>query len=233
MIVHDDVKQNSREWINLRLGIPTASEFSRIVTPGGKLSKSATSERYMFQLLAEWAIGMPLEEERSTDFMARGHELEPKAAESYMFETGHKLKTVGFITTDDGMIGASPDRLVVGVNRALEIKCPAIQTHVRYMMTGAIQEEYKPQVQGQMLVAELDGLDIQSYCPPFPAVIIRVERDEQYIALLREALGTFVGQMLEARKTIEQKYGPFKYAGGYKVPDEDTQKIAGHPGIVA
>ena len=35
-----DVEQGSRAWIEARLGIPTASEFSRIVTPGGKLSAS-------------------------------------------------------------------------------------------------------------------------------------------------------------------------------------------------
>ena len=38
MIVLDH-DQGSIEWIEARLGIPTASEFSRIITPTGKLSK--------------------------------------------------------------------------------------------------------------------------------------------------------------------------------------------------
>ena len=40
MIVVDDVEQGTQAWIELRLGIPTASQFSRIVTPSGKSSSS-------------------------------------------------------------------------------------------------------------------------------------------------------------------------------------------------
>ena len=38
MIVHP-CQQGTVEWTEARLGIPTASEFSRIVTATGKLSK--------------------------------------------------------------------------------------------------------------------------------------------------------------------------------------------------
>ena len=49
-------QQGSVEWFEARLGIPTASEFSRIVTPTGKLS--ASRHAYMGELLASlgaWA----------------------------------------------------------------------------------------------------------------------------------------------------------------------------------
>ena len=39
MIIHP-AEQGSAAWTEARLGIPTASQFSRIITPGGKLSKS-------------------------------------------------------------------------------------------------------------------------------------------------------------------------------------------------
>ena len=45
-----DVEQGSRAWIEARLGIPTASEFSRIVTPGGKLS--ASRDEYAGKLIS-------------------------------------------------------------------------------------------------------------------------------------------------------------------------------------
>ena len=57
MIVIEDVEQGSQSWIELRLGIPTASQFSRIVTPGGKSSSSR--DAYMGELLAEWVLGEP------------------------------------------------------------------------------------------------------------------------------------------------------------------------------
>jgi hypothetical protein len=37
MITHD-VTQGSPEWLEARLGIPTASEFDKIITPTGKPS---------------------------------------------------------------------------------------------------------------------------------------------------------------------------------------------------
>ena len=39
MIVHP-AEQGSAAWVEARLGIPTSSQFSRILTPGGKLSTS-------------------------------------------------------------------------------------------------------------------------------------------------------------------------------------------------
>src|SRR5258705_482805 len=33
MIVHDEYEQGSIEWLHARVGIPTASEFSHLVTP--------------------------------------------------------------------------------------------------------------------------------------------------------------------------------------------------------
>ena len=61
MIVLDCV-QGSQAWIDARLGIPTASQFSRIVTPTGRASTAA--EGYTAELLAEWALGYPIKEIR-------------------------------------------------------------------------------------------------------------------------------------------------------------------------
>ena len=55
-----DCEQGSREWVEARLGIPTASAFKRIVTSTGKLS--AQRERYQAELLAEWVYGEPAED---------------------------------------------------------------------------------------------------------------------------------------------------------------------------
>jgi hypothetical protein len=55
-----DCVQNSDEWIAARLGIPTASEFHRIITAvKGDLSKSA--RKYAAGLVAETLLAKPLE----------------------------------------------------------------------------------------------------------------------------------------------------------------------------
>ena len=186
MKVHN-VEQGTEAWLALRLGIPTASMFSQILTPGGKLSKSA--RKYAYRLTAERILNRPLDSIEGLEWVARGKELEPDAVKLYEFE--HEVRTipVGFITTDDGRTGVSPDRLVGDVG-LLEIKCPAPHTHIGYMLDG-FGADYKPQVQGQLHVAEREWTDFLSYSDEMPRVILRTVRDEPYIQLLRDALDEF------------------------------------------
>lgn len=181
------VKQGTPEWAELRRGRPTASEFGKIVTPTGKLSEQA--RKYAHLLVAEELLGRSLISLDELEWVARGKELEPDAATLYEFERDIDTQPIGFIATDDGLIGASPDRLI-GNGGLLEIKCPAPQTHVGYMIDG-FNKLYKPQVQGQLLVSEHEWADWMSYCPLLQPVVERVYRDEPYIKLLRDALDKF------------------------------------------
>jgi hypothetical protein len=217
MIVHE-CAQGSERWHRLRLGIPTASCFSKIVTPGGKLSKQ--SDAYLHRLLAEWLFGAPLEDPESTyrsEWMQRGNDLEESAVHAYEFQTSRTAEKVGFVTDDEGTLGCSPDRLV-GETGLLEIKVPSWATHVGYMLTGSIEQEYTPQLQGQLLLTSRKWVDIVSYCPPFPLVIIRVTRDGPYQTLLAEALSGFVENLLAARDKLIEKYGDIRPPVPVEVP---------------
>lgn len=190
------VAQGSPEWAALRLGIPTASEFAKIVTPTGKLSEQ--SRKYAHLLVAERLLGRPLVALDELEWIARGKELEPEAARLYEFDREMDTEPVGFITTDSGLIGASPDRLV-GEAGLLEIKVPAPQTHVGYVLEG-FAKLYKPQVQGQLYVTGREWTDWMSYHPELPPIIERVYRDEAYIALLAEALECFCDTLDKMRE---------------------------------
>ena len=194
MILHE-VEQGSDEWRRLRLGRPTASEFDRILTPTGALSKQA--EGYMYRLAAERFLRMPYDDldpptQKASDRAAvqRGKKLEHDAALAYEFESGLSLQTAGFATTDDGRVGASLDRRVRGTDGAVEIKCPAAATHIGYLDTG-FGRDYWLQVQGQMLVCDLAWVDRVSYYPGLPLAVERAERDEAFIERLRAALAQF------------------------------------------
>jgi hypothetical protein len=196
MKIHDCI-QGSDEWVKLRLGIPTASEFDRIVTPA-KLQYAASAHKYLCVKLAEWLKGEPLEAFVSP-WMDRGTQLEPEAIRYYEMDRGCDTIPVGFVTNDDGTIGASPDR-IVGADGLLEQKCPALETHVGYMLTPeSLASEYRIQVQGQLYVCERKWCDIQSYYPGVRSVIVRVARDEKVIYALQEHVGTFVEKMLASR----------------------------------
>jgi exodeoxyribonuclease (lambda-induced) len=111
------------------------------------------------------------------------------------------VQQCGIILTDDGEIGASPDGLV-GDDGILEMKCPSPKVHVGYMRTGSVEKDYLSQLQGLLYVSGRKWVDVQSYCPAYPTVIIRTERDEKYIALLEKALAEFRDTLRAAKRDI-------------------------------
>lgn len=190
MLIHD-VEQNSDEWHQVRLGIPTASRFKDILTSQGKPSTSSTAYRY--SLVAERLAGKPLESYQS-EWMQRGTELEPMARERYEMDTFTTLERVGFITNDEGSAGCSPDGVEV-VNGSIilgsEFKCPKPETHIKYSLAGKCPAEYYPQVQGSIWLCELDSWDFMSFHPDLPPFLVTVHRDDVWITKFVEALDAF------------------------------------------
>jgi hypothetical protein len=186
-----DVEQGTEAWLKARLGIPTASEFHRIITAvKGDLSKQA--RKYAHQLVAETLLGEPLDTGiGSLEWIMRGKLLEPQAVQQYEFTTDTETRAVGFVTTDCGRLGCSPDRLIIGQRGGLEIKCTAPATHMGFLIDGP-GDDYRQQVQGQLAIAELDYVDLYAFHPSLPPVQIRTYRDEPYIAKMRSALTEFL-----------------------------------------
>jgi putative phage-type endonuclease len=177
-----NVEQRSPEWFAARLGVPSASNFGKVITPGGK--KSTQVEGYLNRLVADILTGRS-EQMEPNEAMQRGTELEPEARAYYELIAG-RVEEIGFCIHDDGF-GCSPDG-VVGDDGLLEIKCPMPHTHVEYLRDGTIPSIYIPQVQGQLLVMGRQWCDFLSYHPDMKPLLVRVERDEKYIATLHEAL---------------------------------------------
>lgn len=200
MIIHE-VQQGSESWIELRLGIPTASEFHRIVTPKGALS--AQADKYAHRLIAEGLLKRQLDSLEGLEWIDRGKELEEDAARMYQFQNEVDVTKVGFITTDNGLIGASPDRLI-SKSIGLECKCPSPQVHVSYML-GDMGDKYKPQVQGQNYVGEFEYSVLFSYNPEFPPVTIKTPRDEDYIKILAKSLDDFCNMKAEMLEKIRKQ----------------------------
>lgn len=193
MIIHP-AKQGTDEWVAARLGLPTASNFDRLITKTGKPSSAA--DKYLAQLVAEWFLGAPIDDYNS-GAMERGNALEKQAVAKYEWDNDVTTEAVGLCTTDDGKIGASPDRLV-GNRGLLEIKCPLAVTHMEYLLYGT-SDAYRIQQQGQLWVCERDWNDLFSFNPSMPTVRVRVERDEELIETMAEIVGSFV-QRLDAAK---------------------------------
>jgi len=234
MIIHN-CEQGGEEWIRLRLSIPTASCFDQIITPK-TMKLSASSPTYMHVLLAQWITGEPLDTFEG-DWTRHGHEYEDESRSSYAFASGQSIEQVCLITTNDGMVGASPDGMV-GDDGLVELKCTKGNTHVAYLLKRDVDEKYRTQLQGQLWVCEREWVDIQSYCVGFPSVVIRVNRDDDYISKLSDAVLSFVDVMLETREKLTQQYGPFKRAETiqqtteFDVTDEDVDALIRQGAII-
>ena len=88
--------------------IPTASQFSRIVTATGALSKQRDS--YLAELLAEWCLGEPVKEFLGTDATDAATRWNRKRESTTLSSATWILKPWGLIYEDERrMVGCSPD----------------------------------------------------------------------------------------------------------------------------
>jgi putative phage-type endonuclease len=187
-------EQGTQEWFNARLGVPTASNFDKIITTEGKPSKQRT--KYLYQLAGE-AISMSSEDTFQSTAMLRGIELESQARELYSMLFDLPVSKVGLCVTEGEIkAGASPDSLV-GEDGLLEIKCPTISTHVSYLLDNKLPTDYFQQVQGQLFVTERKWCDFMSYYPNMRPLIIRVYPDVDFIKALSIELKSFCKELNE------------------------------------
>lgn len=195
-----DCEQGSPKWFAARLGKPTASEFDKIITAGGKASTQA--DGLMHKLLAELITGKPAVFTES-DWMKRGKEFEAEARDFLAFQTDTEIRQVGFVTTDCGSFGCSPDGMYA--EGGCELKCPSPAVHVSYLLADRLPSEYVPQVQGSMLVTGAPWWDFVSYHPDMPPLILRVERDEAYHEALAEYMGKFLLKLNKAKAELIER----------------------------
>lgn len=187
------VEQSSTAWYAMRLGIPTASQFSKIITPTGGASKQA--RKYQYRLIAERLLKESQDDQIGyVRWVDHGTENEGKAAAMYEFTHERRLEPGGFVTTDDGRLGCSPDRLLDGGKEAVEIKAPAPWTQIGYLLDG-LGDDYRPQVQGQLYVGGFEAVHFYSYHPQMPPYLIVNVPDKGFQRLLQPALNGFLDEL--------------------------------------
>lgn len=200
------VEQRSVEWMLLRSGIPTASEFDALVSPEGKIRTGETPKTYLHKKLAEKWQGGPLAGFNTFD-MDVGTIVEGEALPWYEFEHGVSFEKVGFITSDNGQFGCSPDGWNSKEQFGIEIKCPAVHTHVGYLLGGKLPKDYIAQVQGSMFVTGAQQWKFLSYCRHFPQLVLTVERDEEFQEALGQALSDFAFALEAGFSTLTRQNG--------------------------
>lgn len=183
--------QEGQGWLKARAGKFTASRASDLMART-KTGWGASRGALLSLLAVERLTGQPVDTYQN-DAMRRGVELEAEARDAYSFTTGNAVMESGFIAAADlPNTGCSPDGLI-DTDGLVEIKCPAnMAKHLDALRTGAHAQEYRWQLQHQLLVTGRTYVDAVSYDPRYPVhlqlAIVRVFRDESAISELRDAI---------------------------------------------
>lgn len=201
-----DCEQGGPEWLFARIGIPTASQFDRLLTPAQLkhgIGRSAT-QKYRAEILAEWVMGYPMEFGSSPP-TERGTDMEDRARAWYELHSGHDVEQVGMVLRDDRKVGGSPDGIMTAARGGLELKVPMLHTHIAYLADPAeLVKAYRGQVQGLLYLTGFDWWDAVSYSPTLPSVVERVEPDAEYHAALDDALAEFTDDLDEWKRRLAE-----------------------------
>jgi len=200
--IFDTIEQGTEEWLAVRAGIPTASVFKEVMMkPGPRGGIPKGRQKLLWKLAGEAISGIP-ESGYSNAAMERGHEREDESRSLYSMITDNEVRQVGFIR--NGNCGCSPDGLIDD-DGMWENKDAIGSVQIERLLNGkVIPSEHMPQCQGQLMVAERDWIDFTSYSRGLPPLIVRVRRDERYIAGLRHDVNEFVAELNDLIERIRR-----------------------------
>jgi hypothetical protein len=197
---HLTAPQGTPEWFQGRCGVITASMFSecrkRLKSGPNKGDFSKAAHDYAFKLAVERISGELLDDPQFDPWQAkRGRELEPEARLKYEEKESVLVQETGLAIAENKLFGASVDGLVDDEGN-VEIKCFLAPSKLApILLTGDIGD-CEDQIQGGMWITEREWTDFILYCPALAKVekdltVIRIHRDEKYIAELEQDLQAF------------------------------------------
>lgn len=205
------MKQRTEEWFLERLGKVTASNIYRLMG-SGKIYQTYKSDILSEQFLKLcnpdnlFEILMSSKPAPSANMMW-GIETEEMARSAYSIATDNTVTQCGLIPHPTiPNAGASPDGLI-GTDGLVEIKCPTTATHLRFIVDQQIDPKYYAQMQFQIACTQRQWCDFVSYDPRLnidnlSLQIIRVQRDDDYIAEIEERVKMFLSDVHKGLQII-------------------------------
>lgn len=185
-------EQNSEQWWQEKLGKPSASNASKIITNDGKPSKQRTG--YLYELAGEIITGKR-EEGYKNAIMEAGQEREDESRKFYELTYGVEVTQVGVIYKDEQKkFLCSPDGIVKD-KYGLELKNILPKTQVKYLLDGGLPPEYFSQIQFSLYVTGFKYWEFLSYVPAMKPLIIRVMPDKKFLAILEVELEVFCKEL--------------------------------------
>lgn len=207
-----DIMQGTTQWRLARLGRFTSSRIGDLMKPGRKNTRfGSVASDYIDKIIGErmidhnniasdeWEELFKEIETRPTREMLRGSELEPLARAAWAGYIGdaYEVERGGFLQTEDGLCGDSPDALAYAgelLSIVAEFKCPGIAVHAKALYTVQDNESlyefsmvYYWQCMMHLWATGAPCCDWVSYDPRcrVPLHVVRIRRDEEAIDKMR------------------------------------------------
>lgn len=200
-----NLTQGSQEWLAEKLGKPSASNASKLITTEGKPSKQRGG--YMDELAAEIITGKSEEGYKSQIMTELGNEREDESRKLYELIHNVEVEQVGVIYKDEKkQFLCSPDGIIKAPKKqsyGLELKNVLGKTQVGRLRDNCLPTEYFSQIQFSLYVTGFEFWQFLSYAPGMKPLIVRVERDEKFIKALSVELELFCGQLQDLVNQIK------------------------------
>lgn len=203
--------QQSDEWFAARKGVITGSRFRdcRSKLKSGLPSKECIS--YAQDTARERCDGK-VPQKFQNQSMRTGTLEEPHARLHYEAITGNLVQEVGFITTDDGLFGLSPDGLVDD-DGVVEIKTMVSSATLFQAVADGDISEYIDQCNGYLWLLGRQWVDLVLWCPDLEPLglqmtIHHITRDEAAIEALEADLMAFSKLVAEFEHKLRSKANP-------------------------
>lgn len=202
-----ELKDREQQWLEIKKGKFSASEFHRLMTDQKARGLSKGGMTYVIEIILQRETDGEIENYNLRQFK-HGKEYEKEAAFVFKTKTGKEITKYGeeqeFIKISD-YVGCTPDGLV-GEDEGIETKCPDSKTHyfnLQNLKAENLKEIYPAyywQMQGCMYVTGRKKWYFVSYDPRFKnpekrILILEIERNEEDILDLKRKLFDAVAEV--------------------------------------
>jgi len=188
MLIETDFIQGSDEWHAARKKSIGGTGIQKIITSRGDRSKQRGD--YLYEKASQILTGKskPL---FKTYEMQWGNDHEPEARDLFSLIKNVTVLECAMIWADESKSShVSPDGYFD--DTGLEIKCPMLKNHIKYLEAEKLPTAYKLQVQSSLALTGWGSWWFMSYFPGVKPFIMEVERDEDLIRIIKAEVKIFL-----------------------------------------